>query len=146
MKDYHVVRFDDGVQSCVKASKVRSKNGQYSARWKNTWYNVVIIMNGDRNECENFIKDINTEQKIKYVGKAFKAFPEPLLNVNDGIEADDNQVESAHIRETMESHKQEEFVSVKENYVDTSIIPEGKYLNTMVLFFVIFENKLYSYM
>lgn len=138
MKDYYVVRFDDGVQSCVKASKVRSKNGQYSACWKNTWYNVVVIMNGDRTECENFIKDINIEQKIKDVDKAS---PEPVLNINNGTEGDDNQVESAHITETMESHIQEEFASVKENYVDTSIIPEGKYLNTLVLVFSYYFQK-----
>lgn len=64
MEEYCVVRFDDGIMSCVKASALITKNDQHSARWKNTWYHVFIIMSGDKKDCENII--LNTGQKAKY--------------------------------------------------------------------------------
>ncbi|XP_074028803.1 uncharacterized protein [Leptinotarsa decemlineata] len=62
MDQYCVVEFDDGILSCVKADKLRSNNGQHSARWKNAWYHVAIILIGEQDQCESFVKNKHKEQ------------------------------------------------------------------------------------
>lgn len=57
MKEYCVVKFDDGVLSSLKASKLKNCQGQYSAPWKNTWYHVDVIMWANKESCESFIKN-----------------------------------------------------------------------------------------
>lgn len=61
MEDYCVIKFDDGYLMCSQISKLRVKNGQHSARWKNTWYQVTIIINGDKMLCDNFVETENKE-------------------------------------------------------------------------------------
>lgn len=40
MSGYAVVLFDDGIYAVAPTNKVRCTNGQYSAKWKNIYYNV----------------------------------------------------------------------------------------------------------
>ncbi|KAG5886649.1 hypothetical protein JTB14_001011 [Gonioctena quinquepunctata] len=55
-EDYAVVLYDDGVFACIKKTLIQWREGQYSAKWKNAYYNVQVRRSGTQKECDLYIE------------------------------------------------------------------------------------------